>query len=109
MTTAPRPRLSRRGATPPFHVMELIKAAAERQVTHGDVISLCAGQPSTPAPAAVRRAAADALETGVLGYTEATGIRPLREAIAAYYADSYGLTIDPVSYTHLTLPTSDLV
>ena len=95
MTTAPRPRLSRRGATPPFHVMELIKAAAERQVTHGDVISLCAGQPSTPAPAAVRRAAAAALETGVLGYTEATGIRPLREAIAAYYADSYGLTIDP--------------
>ena len=95
MTTAPRPRLSQRGATPPFHVMELIKAAAERQVTHGDVISLCAGQPSTPAPAAVRRAAADALETGVLGYTEATGIRPLREAIAAYYADSYGLTIDP--------------
>jgi aspartate/methionine/tyrosine aminotransferase len=95
MTTAPRPRLSRRGATPPFHVMELIKAAAERQVTHGDVISLCAGQPSTPAPAAVRRAAAAALETGVLGYTEATGIRPLREAIAAYYADSYGLTVDP--------------
>ena len=95
MTTAPRPRLSQRGATPPFHVMELIKAAAERQVTHGDVISLCAGQPSTPAPAAVRRAAAAALETGVLGYTEATGIRPLREAIAAYYADSYGLTIDP--------------
>lgn len=95
MTTAPRPRLSRRGATPPFHVMELIKAAAERQVTHDDVISLCAGQPSTPAPAAVRRAAAAALETGVLGYTEATGIRPLREAIAAYYADSYGLTIDP--------------
>lgn len=88
-------RLSRRGAVEPFHVMELIKAAAARQATHGDVISLCAGQPSTPAPSAARRAAAAAIEAGVLGYTEATGIRPLREGIAAHYAATYGLDVDP--------------
>ena len=88
-------RLSRRGAVEPFHVMELIKAAAARQATHGDVISLCAGQPSTPAPSAARRAAAAAIEAGVLGYTEAIGIRPLREGIAAHYAATYGLDVDP--------------
>ncbi|HOF63123.1 MAG TPA: aminotransferase class I/II-fold pyridoxal phosphate-dependent enzyme [Dermatophilaceae bacterium] len=75
--------------------MELIKAAAARQATHGDVISLCAGQPSTPAPAAARHAAAGAIEAGVLGYTEAIGIRPLREGIAAHYAATYGLDVDP--------------
>ena len=79
----------------PFHVMEVIKAATLRQATHGDVIALCAGQPSTPAPAAARAAAVTALEGEVLGYTEATGIRPLREAIARHYADDYGLTVDP--------------
>ena len=91
----PAPRLARRGAVEPFHVMELIKAAAIRQASHGDVISLCAGQPSTPAPKAVRDAAVRAIDGHVLGYTEATGIRPLREAIAQHYADRYDLVIDP--------------
>ncbi len=95
MADTPTPRLSVRGAVEPFHVMELIKAAAARQATHGDVISLCAGQPSTPAPAAARHAAAGAIEAGVLGYTEAIGIRPLREGIAAHYAATYGLDVDP--------------
>ena len=68
----------------PFHVMEVIKAASARWVSHGDVISLCAGQPSTPAPAPARAAAVAALEGEVLGYTEATGIPALRGAIAAH-------------------------
>lgn len=88
-------RLSERGAVEPFHVMEVIKAATLRQASHGDVIALCAGQPSTPAPRAAREATVRALEGEVLGYTDATGILPLREAIARHYAQSYGLTVDP--------------
>ncbi len=76
--------------------MELLKAANLRAMTHGDVISLCAGQPSTPAPAPVRRAAVRALEAGEqLGYTDAVGIVTLREAIAAHYDRAYGLTVHP--------------
>jgi len=75
--------------------MEVIKAATLRQASHGDVIALCAGQPSTPAPRAAREATVRALEGEVLGYTDATGILPLREAIARHYAQSYGLTVDP--------------
>lgn len=67
--------------------MEVLAAAAERHRTHGDVISLCAGQPSTGAPRAAREAAAAAIEADALGYTETVGIRPLREAIAAYHRD----------------------
>jgi len=84
---------SRRSAVEPFHVMTVLAAAARRQETHGDVISLCAGQPSTPAPAPVLAAAHRALDTEILGYTEAVGIRPLREAIAAYHRRRDGLDV----------------
>jgi aspartate/methionine/tyrosine aminotransferase len=57
-------------------------------------VNLSAGQPSTPAPAAVRAAAVAALESEVLGYTVALGISPLRAAIAGHYARSYGLAVD---------------
>jgi aspartate/methionine/tyrosine aminotransferase len=86
---------SQRGAVEPFHVMEVLKAGAERARTHGDVILMCAGQPSTPAPEVVRAAAARALTEEVLGYTEATGIRPLREAIARHHARTYDIDVDP--------------
>lgn len=86
---------SRRGAVEPFHVMEVLKAVAERTITHGDVVTLCVGQPSTPAPAPVRAAAAAALEADLIGYTEALGIRSLREAIARHYQDWYAVPVDP--------------
>lgn len=92
---------SRRSAVEPFHVMSVLAAAARRRETHGDVISLCAGQPSTPAPGPVLAAAHHALDTEILGYTEALGIRPLREAIAAYHRrrDGVDVTVDDVVVT----------
>jgi aspartate/methionine/tyrosine aminotransferase len=82
-----------RAAVPPFHVMDIWAAAAERQRTHGDLVNLSAGQPSTPAPAAVRSAATAALDGDVLGYTVALGIPELREAIAGHYARTYALDV----------------
>ncbi|WP_109472598.1 pyridoxal phosphate-dependent aminotransferase [Ornithinimicrobium cavernae] len=93
---------SSRSNVEPFHVMEVLGAAAERQRTHGDAIFLCAGQPSTPAPRAVRDAAVTALEGEVLGYTEATGILPLREAIAAHHRDWYGVEVSPADVVVMT-------
>ena len=43
-------QLSKRGAIDPFYVMEVMKAAAEREAAGGDVIHMEVGQPSTPAP-----------------------------------------------------------
>ena len=86
-------RVSRRSDVAPFHVMSVLAAAARRAETHGDVLSLCAGQPSTPASAPVLRAAHHALDTEILGYTEALGIRPLREAIAGHHRERYGLDV----------------
>jgi aspartate/methionine/tyrosine aminotransferase len=84
-----------RAAIPPFHVMDVWAAAGERQRTHSDLVNLSAGQPSTPAPAAVRAAATAAIQGDVLGYTVALGIPPLRAAIAGHCARTYGIEVAP--------------
>ncbi|MET9228694.1 pyridoxal phosphate-dependent aminotransferase [Lentzea sp. NPDC003310] len=84
-----------RADVPPFHVMDVLSAAAARQRTHGDVISLAAGQPSSPAPKPVRDAAARALDEHALGYTEQLGILELRQAIAGHYKRQYDLDVTP--------------
>ncbi|WP_157124574.1 pyridoxal phosphate-dependent aminotransferase [Nocardia pseudovaccinii] len=88
-------RESRRSTIPPFYVMDVWKAAAERARTHGDVLVLAAGQPSTPAPAPVLRATKTAIDSELLGYTETFGILPLREAIAEHHRDTYGYAVEP--------------
>jgi aspartate/methionine/tyrosine aminotransferase len=87
-------KVSRRGSIPPFIVMDVMRAAAERARGGGDVLHLEVGQPSTGAPQAVVEAARAALGQ-TLGYTEALGIPPLREAIASHYRDWYGVAVDP--------------
>ena len=84
-----------RAMIPPFHVMDVWAAAGERQRTHGDLVNLSAGQPSTGAPAAVRAAATAAIEREVLGYTVALGVPELRSAIAAHYARTHDLDVAP--------------
>ncbi len=84
-----------RAGIPPFYVMDVWLAAAERQRTHGDLVNLSAGQPSAKAPAPVRAAAAAALDEHNLGYTVALGIPELREAIAGSYRDRHGIDVDP--------------
>ncbi|MFI7671378.1 pyridoxal phosphate-dependent aminotransferase [Nocardia sp. NPDC049526] len=88
-------RESRRSTIPPFYVMDVWKAAAERARTHGDVLVLAAGQPSTSAPAPVLRATKAAIDSELLGYTETFGILPLREAIAEHHRDTYGYAVEP--------------
>ena len=85
--------VSLRAGIPPFYVMDVWLAAAERQRTHGDLINLSAGQPSVGAPEPVRAAAARLLEANNLGYTVALGIPELREEIAHNYGDRYGIEV----------------
>ncbi len=84
-----------RAGIPPFHVMDVWLAAAERQRTHGDLVNLSAGQPSVGAPEPVRAAAAATLQANNLGYTVALGIPELRTAIAADYQRQHGISVEP--------------
>jgi aspartate/methionine/tyrosine aminotransferase len=87
--------LSRRGEVEPFHAMDVLAEANRLKSLGHSVISMAVGQPSDPAPIAVRVAAARALADGRIGYTDALGTAGLREAIAAHYMEHYGVDISP--------------
>lgn len=89
------PKPSTRGRIDPFYVMEVMKAANDRQAAGGDVLHMEVGQPSTPAPRKAREAVVAALGRETLGYTEALGIPALREGIAAHYRVYYGVDVPP--------------
>jgi aspartate/methionine/tyrosine aminotransferase len=83
----------------PFYVMEVAKAAAQmaEQVAHTDrpMIYLNIGEPDFTAPPLVREAAERAIRDGRTQYTQATGLPALRERISGWYAQRFGLNIDP--------------
>ncbi len=78
----------------PFIVMDVMSEAASIERAGGSVIHMEVGQPGHPAPRAAREAARRALEAGPVGYTEALGIRPLRERIARHYREKHGVAVD---------------
>lgn len=83
---------SHRSSVAPFIAMEVLAAAVERERAGHRVIHMEVGQPGANAPSPVIAAAKRALD-GRLGYTEALGIRELREAIARHYAATYGIEV----------------
>lgn len=86
-------KTSARGAVPPFIVMEVLRHATRQREAGGDVMHLELGQPMSGPPKAVIARAEACLANGRIGYTEALGIRPLRERIAAHYGETYGVAI----------------
>ncbi|MFD9897676.1 pyridoxal phosphate-dependent aminotransferase [Mesorhizobium sp. NPDC059025] len=87
--------LSRRGDVEPFHAMDVLAGANKLRAEGVSVISMAVGQPSDPAPAIVREAAAAALKSGRIGYTDALGLAGLRRAIADHYRDHYQIEVAP--------------
>ncbi len=88
-------KIAKRGTIPPFIVMDVLRAANEREAKGEEVLHLEVGQPGTRAPAPVLAAAAAALEDDLLGYTEALGLPDLRSRIAKHYQETYGIEVDP--------------
>jgi aspartate/methionine/tyrosine aminotransferase len=87
-------RPSARGLVPPFIAMDVMRAANAAESAGQRVIHLEVGNPGTPAPQAVLAAARHALAADRIGYTDALGIAPLRQAIAASYRTQYGVAVD---------------
>ena len=97
-------RLSKRlSHIEPFYVMECAKAASELarspvcDASRGGrpMIFLNIGEPDFTAPALVQEAAQRAIRDGNTQYTDAIGLQPLRERIARWYAQRFGLDIAP--------------
>lgn len=86
---------SGRSQVPAFAAVTLLEEVERLRAAGRDVISLCVGEPSGGAPAAVHeRAVALHGAAASMGYSPALGIAPMREAIAAHYRRWYGLAIE---------------
>jgi (5-formylfuran-3-yl)methyl phosphate transaminase len=78
-----------------FIVMDVLEKAHEMEQQGVHVIHLEVGEPDFDTPACVKEAACKALEDGDTHYTHSLGLIELREAICTYYADTYGVRVDP--------------
>lgn len=76
-----------------FKVMDLLKRAKELDALGHDVVHMCAGEPDFATPEPVSEAGIAAIRAGHTQYTPAAGIPALREAIAGFYQQRYGLDI----------------
>lgn len=88
-------KVAARGRIAPFIVMDVMRAANEREAAGEAVLHLEVGQPGTPAPHPVLEAARAALDRDLIGYTDALGTAALRRAIAGHYRAQYGVELDP--------------
>ena len=90
-----RPHASHRSEIQPFIVMDVMRAAADREHAGAHVIHMEVGQPGARTPETVLAAARLAVADGHFRYTEALGLRPLRSRIAQHYDEEYGLDVSP--------------
>jgi aspartate/methionine/tyrosine aminotransferase len=90
-------KVAQRAHISPFIVMEVMRAAAQREAGGEGVLHLEVGQPSTGAPRGAVLAAKAALDSDTLGYTLALGLEPLRQRIARHYREAYGVSVSPHS------------
>lgn len=86
---------ARSRAIEPFHVMALLARANELQAAGHDVIHLEIGEPDFTTAEPIIKAGQAALAAGETRYTAARGLPALREAIAGFYAQRYGVQVDP--------------
>ena len=95
MNGSPAPRVidafSRIGEENAFAVLA---RAGELAAQGHDIINLGIGQPDFATPEHIVEAAVAALRDGAHGYTPATGLQPLREAVAADLVARHGAPVD---------------
>jgi aspartate/methionine/tyrosine aminotransferase len=78
-----------------FIVMDVLERACELECEGKDIIHLEVGEPDFDTPECVKQAACQALTEGFTHYTHSLGILELRQAICAYYHETYGVRVDP--------------
>jgi len=79
----------------PFHVMDLLARARGLEAEGRDIVHMEIGEPDFPTPQPFIEAARRFLDGGRVQYTPALGLPALREAIAGYYWQRFGVELSP--------------
>ncbi|MGR9051410.1 MAG: aminotransferase class I/II-fold pyridoxal phosphate-dependent enzyme [Gammaproteobacteria bacterium] len=77
-----------------FYVMSLLERAKQLEAQGVDVIHMEIGEPDFPTSHRIVEAGIEHLRTGAVKYTPAAGLPELRERIADFYRDRYGVSVD---------------
>lgn len=86
---------TRMGEIKPFQVMAILAQAQAMQAQGQDIIHLEVGEPDFPTAAPIVQAGIQALQNGKTHYTPALGLPELREKIANYYQQQFGVSVNP--------------
>ena len=78
-----------------FIVMDVLERACEMEKCGQDIIHLEVGEPDFDTPICIKKALCRALDEGHTHYCHSLGLLELREAIAAYYGQTYRVAVDP--------------
>ncbi len=92
-------------AVPPSAIRRFFDVAG----TMKNAISLGVGEPDFVTPFKVRNSAIDSLLDGETSYTTNAGIQPLREEIALYLKERFGLSYSPHTETLVTVGASEAI
>ncbi len=96
MNETTNPDVSRRTRSmTSFIVMDVLEKACDMECRGDHIVHLEVGEPDFDTPDCVKEAACQAIRDGFTHYTHSLGILELREAIAQYYGDTYGVTVHP--------------
>ena len=93
---------SNRGNISSFLAMDVMREVNMLQQTGQDICHLEVGQPSTRAPGVVLEAAGHALDSELIGYTDALGLDELRQALSTYYFKTYKVNVSPERFVITT-------
>ena len=108
MSKTVHPGAARLGKIPPYLFAEIDRKVQEKKRAGVDVISLGIGDPALPTPkrivSVLQEAAADPANHRYPSYF---GLAELREAIAAWYSDRSGVSLDPSTEILPTLGSKD--
>ena len=85
----------RANAITPFYAMAFSEKASALEAKGHHVVRLNIGEPDFGAPGPVVQAMQDVMEKAELPYTSALGLPALREAIAGFYGQRHGVTVNP--------------
>ena len=89
-------RLSRRVTNlPPYLFVEISKKIAEKRAKGEEVISFAIGDPDIPTPSHIIDRLCEAAQDAVNHrYPESEGLPELRQAIASWYEQRFGVSLD---------------
>ena len=76
-------------------------------VDYPDAINLTIGQPDFPTPEAVKKAGMEAIAANKTSYSHNAGLIELRQEVAAFFGDTYGLSYNPQTEIIITNGASE--